>query len=153
ILYFLFQSIVQLAQGFLLGIFMKTLLYRVLALLVLNIVIMLCDTLVDMYYRSWISAVKEVDIGLDGGCDKPLRLADMLLYSWEGGLDVCVDLTGSSPLTQTEMDNFVPGCAVIDDAQCKRVKYMPICAAIGYEFLPFSFSFLGELEEDAVTFF
>ncbi|GKA47394.1 hypothetical protein Tco_0740277 [Tanacetum coccineum] len=110
---------------------------------------MLCDTLVDMYYRSWISAVKEVDIGLDGGCDKPLRLADMLLYSWEGGLDVCVDLTGSSPLTQTEMDNFVPGCAVIHDAQCKRVKYMPICAAIGYGFLPFSFSFLGELEEDA----
>ncbi|GKB98829.1 hypothetical protein Tco_0984966 [Tanacetum coccineum] len=114
---------------------------------------MLCDTLVDMYYRSWISAVKKVDIGLDEGCDKPLRLADMLLYSWEGGLDVCVDLTGSSPLTQTEMDNFVPGCAVIHDAQCKRVKYMPICAAIGYGFLPFSFSFLGELEEDAVTFF
>ncbi|GJT86258.1 hypothetical protein Tco_1067975 [Tanacetum coccineum] len=42
---------------------------------------------------------KEVDIGLDGGCDKPLRLADMLLYSWDTGLDVCVDVTGSMPLT------------------------------------------------------
>ncbi|GKA53128.1 putative reverse transcriptase domain-containing protein [Tanacetum coccineum] len=60
---------------------------------------------------------KEVDIGLDEGCDKPLRPADMLLYSWDEGLDVCVDLTGSSPLTQTGMADFVPGRAVIDVAQ------------------------------------
>ncbi|GJW74220.1 hypothetical protein Tco_0133590 [Tanacetum coccineum] len=67
------------------------------------------------------------------------------------GLDVCVDLTGSSPLTQIEMADFVPSRAVIDVAQRKRVKYMAKCAAIGYEFLPFSFSSLGELEDDAVT--
>nr|GEX77208.1 hypothetical protein [Tanacetum cinerariifolium] len=41
---------------------------------------------------------------------------DMLLYSWDGGPDVCVDLTGSSPLTQTGMADFVPGRAVIDVA-------------------------------------
>ncbi|GKF23955.1 hypothetical protein Tco_0076277, partial [Tanacetum coccineum] len=75
-----------------------------------------CDTLVDICYRSEISAGKEVDIGLDGGRDKPLRPADVLLYSWDGGLDVCVDLTGSSPLTQTGMVDFVPGRAVIDAA-------------------------------------
>ncbi|GKE11358.1 hypothetical protein Tco_1414909, partial [Tanacetum coccineum] len=63
---------------------------------------------------------KEVDIGLDGRRDKPLRPADMLLYSWDGGLGVCVDLTGSSPLTQTGMVDFVPGRAVIDVAQSKR---------------------------------
>ncbi|GKB17014.1 hypothetical protein Tco_0850937 [Tanacetum coccineum] len=90
-----------------------------------------------------ISVGKEVDIGLDGRCDKPLRPANMLLYSWDGGLDVCVDLTGSSPLKQTEMTDFVLGRVVIDDAQRKRVKYMSKCAAIGYEFLPFSFSSLG----------
>ncbi|GJT52464.1 hypothetical protein Tco_0978621 [Tanacetum coccineum] len=44
------------------------------------------DTLVDICYRFGISAGKEVDIGLDGGRDKPLRPADMLLYSWDGGL-------------------------------------------------------------------
>ncbi|GKE00924.1 hypothetical protein Tco_1388907 [Tanacetum coccineum] len=44
----------------------------------------------------------------------------MLLYSWEGGLDVCVDLAGFSPLTQTGMTDFVPGRAVIDVAQRKR---------------------------------
>ncbi|GKB70886.1 reverse transcriptase domain-containing protein [Tanacetum coccineum] len=67
------------------------------------------------------------------------------------GLDVCVDLTGSSPLTQTGMVDFVPGRAMIDAAQRKRGKYIAKCAAIGYGFLPFSFSSLGELEADDVT--
>ncbi|GJV24689.1 hypothetical protein Tco_1377384 [Tanacetum coccineum] len=67
------------------------------------------------------------------------------------GLDVCVDLTGSSPLTQTGMADFVPGQAMIDVAERKRGKYMAKCAAIGYGFLPFSFSSLEELEADAVT--
>ncbi|GKE47265.1 hypothetical protein Tco_1478523 [Tanacetum coccineum] len=98
-----------------------------------------------------ISAGKEVDIGLGRGCDKPLCPADMLLYSWDVRLDMCVDLTGSLPLTQTGMVDFVPGYAVIDAAHRKRVKYEAKCADIGYGFLPFSFSSLGELEKDAVT--
>ncbi|GKA31015.1 hypothetical protein Tco_0717320 [Tanacetum coccineum] len=109
------------------------------------------DTLVNICYRSWYSVGKEVDIMLDRGCDKPLRPTNMLLYSWDKGLDVCVDLTGSSPLTQTGMADFVPDRAVIDVAQRKRGKNMAKCAAIGYGFLPFSFSSLGELEADAVT--
>ncbi|GJX72894.1 hypothetical protein Tco_0934403 [Tanacetum coccineum] len=75
----------------------------------------------------------------------------MLLYSWDGDHDVCVDLTGSSPLTQSEMADFVLGRAVIDATQRKRIKYMAKCVAIGYEFLPFYISSLGELEEDAAT--
>nr|GEW80090.1 hypothetical protein [Tanacetum cinerariifolium] len=71
---------------------------------------------------------------------------------WDGGLDVCVDLTGSSPLTQTGMVDLIPDRAVIDAAQRKRGKYMAKCTTIGYGFLPFSFSSLGELEADAVTF-
>ncbi|GJU74706.1 hypothetical protein Tco_1266111 [Tanacetum coccineum] len=74
----------------------------------------------------------------------------ILLYSWDGGLDVCVNVTGSSPLTQTGMVDFVTDQAIIDAAQRKRGKYMDKCAAIGYRFLPFSFSSLGELEADAV---
>ncbi|GJU81397.1 hypothetical protein Tco_1283762 [Tanacetum coccineum] len=109
------------------------------------------DTLVDICYRSGISVGKEVDIELDGGCDKQLRPVDMLLYSWDRGLDVCVDLTGSAPLTQTRIADFILGRAVIDVAQRKRGNYMAKCAAIGYGFLPFSFSSLGGLEADAVT--
>nr|GFD39290.1 auxilin-like protein [Tanacetum cinerariifolium] len=80
-----------------------------------------------------ISTCKEVDICLGGGYDKALRPADMLFYSWDGGLDVCVD-SGSSPLTETGMADFVLGRAVIDAAQRKRGKYMAKCAAIGYGF-------------------
>ena len=109
------------------------------------------DTLVDICYHSGISASKEVDIGLDGGRDKPLRPADMLLYSWDVGRDVCVDLTGSSPLTQTDMVDFVSGRAMTEAAQRKRVKYEAKCADIGYGFLPFSFSSFEELEKHAAT--
>nr|GEX71514.1 hypothetical protein [Tanacetum cinerariifolium] len=65
----------------------------------------------------------EVDIGLDEGRDKPLHPTDMFLYSWDGGLNVCLDLTGSSPLTQTGTVDFVSGRAAIEVAQRKRVKY------------------------------
>ncbi|GJT73683.1 hypothetical protein Tco_1032969 [Tanacetum coccineum] len=70
---------------------------------------------------------------------------------WDLGLDVCVDLTGSSPLTQTEMACFALGRAVINATKRKRVKYEAKCADIGYGFLPFSFSSFGELEKDAMT--
>nr|GEW02446.1 hypothetical protein [Tanacetum cinerariifolium] len=84
------------------------------------------NTIIDICFRLRISVGKVVDIGLDEGCDKPLRPTYMLLYSWDGGLDVCVDLIGSLPLTQTGMADFVSGRAVIDVEQ-------------------------WELEEDAVT--
>ncbi|GKB00469.1 hypothetical protein Tco_0828462 [Tanacetum coccineum] len=80
------------------------------------------DTLVDICFWSRISAGKEVDIGL-----------------------------GLSPLTQTGIIDFVPGHAVIEAAQRKRIKYEDKCADIGYGFLPFSISSFGELEKDAVT--
>ncbi|GJR46042.1 putative reverse transcriptase domain-containing protein [Tanacetum coccineum] len=108
------------------------------------------DTLVDICYRSGISSGKEVT-WLGGEHDKSLRPADVLLYSWDVGRDVCVDLTGSSPLTQTGMVDFVPGRAVTEAAQRKGVKYEAKCADIGYGFLSFSFSSFEELEKDAVT--
>ncbi|GKD88233.1 hypothetical protein Tco_1363740 [Tanacetum coccineum] len=85
------------------------------------------------------------------GLLQALRLADMLLYSWKGGLDVCVDLIGSSP--QTGMVDFVLGRAVIDVAQRKRGKYMAKYADIGYCFLHFSFFSFWELEKDAATLY
>nr|GFB91753.1 hypothetical protein [Tanacetum cinerariifolium]GFB92678.1 hypothetical protein [Tanacetum cinerariifolium] len=71
----------------------------------------------------------------------------MLLYSWDEGLDVCVDLTRSSSLTQTGMVYFVPGRAVIDAAHRKRVKYEAKCADIGYGFLPFFIFFALGIRE------
>ncbi|GJZ82274.1 hypothetical protein Tco_0647447 [Tanacetum coccineum] len=83
--------------------------------------------------------------------DKALRPADILLYSWDGGLDVCVDLTGSSPLTRTGMTILRTESRGLTAAQRNVVSKWIKCAAIGYGFLPFSFSSLGELEANAVT--
>ena len=51
------------------------------------------DSLLDICFRSGLSVRKEVDIGLRDEQDHPLRPTDLLLYSWERGRDVCVDLT------------------------------------------------------------
>ncbi|GJU35118.1 hypothetical protein Tco_1183472 [Tanacetum coccineum] len=98
-----------------------------------------------------ISIGKEVDTRLGGGRDKTLCAADMLLYSWDRGLDVCVDLKGSSHLTQTGMVVFLSGHAVIDATHRERVKYEAKCVDIRYSFLPLLFSSLGELEKDSVA--
>nr|GEW22733.1 hypothetical protein [Tanacetum cinerariifolium] len=63
------------------------------------------DTRVDICFCSGILAGKEVDIGLDGGCNKPFCQAYMLLYLWDGGLDVCIDLSGFSPLAAVQNPN------------------------------------------------
>ncbi|KAL6511201.1 hypothetical protein OROHE_020570 [Orobanche hederae] len=109
------------------------------------------NTLLDVCFRSDISAGKEVDIGLRDGSDRCLRPADLLLYAWDRGRDVCVDLTGSSPLTRSGMLDFVPGQVVAQAAKRKCVKYRDLCAAKGYGFLPFSFSTIGELDSDAAA--
>ncbi|GKE35011.1 hypothetical protein Tco_1454333 [Tanacetum coccineum] len=79
-----------------------------------------------------------------------LRGIFMVTMLISAGKEVDIGL-GSSPLTQTGIINFVPGHAVIEASQRKRVKYEDKCANIGYGFLPFSISSFGELEKDAVT--
>ncbi|XP_056692361.1 uncharacterized protein [Spinacia oleracea] len=95
--------------------------------------------------------IREVDVGLTSESDGALRPADILLYSWDGGLDVCVDLTGSSPMTQSWLSGFVPGRVVAVATQRKQDKYAARCRALGYGFFPFSFSSFGELEKGAVS--
>ncbi|GJS86918.1 hypothetical protein Tco_0769554 [Tanacetum coccineum] len=56
---------------------------------------------------------------------------------------------GSSLLTQRGIVDLLSGHAMIDATHHKRVKYEAKCSSIGYGFLPFSFSSLGELENDA----
>ncbi|GKB19345.1 hypothetical protein Tco_0853268 [Tanacetum coccineum] len=120
--YFMFRSRSQLAPGFLLGIHMETMVYRVHVSMLSNINILLCVITLLTYAILRISTGKEVDIELRGGSDKPLRPADMLLYSWDEALDLCVDLIEYSPLTQIWMTDFVYGCAMTDEAQRKTCQ-------------------------------
>nr|GEY13165.1 F-box domain, phloem protein 2-like protein [Tanacetum cinerariifolium] len=118
-LYFLSRSRALLALGLLRGIFMETMLYHVLVLLVSNIDIynIVRDTLVDICFRSEISTGKEVNIGLGGGRDKPLRPVDMLLYSWGVRLDVCVDLTGCRVFAKGEWWKSWGVCGVMESGR------------------------------------
>nr|GEW05112.1 hypothetical protein [Tanacetum cinerariifolium] len=68
-------------ERFLLGIFMETIVSCVGIIGIKHRHNIVRDTLVDICYWSGISASKEIDIGLERGHDKPLRLADMILYS------------------------------------------------------------------------
>nr|GEY67442.1 hypothetical protein [Tanacetum cinerariifolium] len=103
----------------------------------------------DIYEDHAVSCadiIGKVDIGLGGRGDKPSRPTDMLLYSWEGGLDVCVDLTESSPLMQNGLINFVPVRVVMDAAHRKCVKYEAKCVNIWFSSL-FIFFAWGIREE------
>ncbi|GJR22223.1 zinc finger, CCHC-type containing protein [Tanacetum coccineum] len=67
-------------------------------------------------------------------------------------VDICyLSRISAGKEVDIRMADFLLDRAMIDVAQRKRGKYMAKCAAIGYGYLPFSFSFLGELEPDAVT--
>ncbi|GKC57739.1 hypothetical protein Tco_1085337 [Tanacetum coccineum] len=55
------------------------------------------DNLINICFSLGVSARKEVDIGLGGEHDKPLRPKDMLLYSGDEGLDVGLDVIGFTP--------------------------------------------------------
>ncbi|GJS21711.1 hypothetical protein Tco_0450343 [Tanacetum coccineum] len=78
------------------------------------------DTLVDICYRSGISSGKEVDIGLGGGSDKSLRPADVLLYSWDVGRDVCVDLDRKKTNKDEgdELDNIKTDGGLLEYCEC-----------------------------------
>ncbi|GJZ79685.1 hypothetical protein Tco_0644522 [Tanacetum coccineum] len=107
-------------------------------------------TLFDICFLSGISTGKEIDLGLGSS---PLTQTEMI--DFVSGCAV-IEATlckrvESSPLTQTGKADLAPGRAVIDAAQCKHVKHEAKCATIVYRFLPFSFSSLGELREDAVS--
>nr|GEW05419.1 hypothetical protein [Tanacetum cinerariifolium]GEY12457.1 hypothetical protein [Tanacetum cinerariifolium] len=111
------------------------------------------DTLIDICYRSGISAGKEIDIGLDE--EDAVTLLKVFMGDIYGDhamscagivgikhrqnvvrdtfVDICYRSgisSGSSSLTQTGMVDFVPGCAVTEAAQHKCVKYEAKCADI-----------------------
>ncbi|GJX05943.1 hypothetical protein Tco_0193875 [Tanacetum coccineum] len=103
---------------------METMMYRVLVYIIVikhrhNVG---HDTLVDICFRSGISAgQRQLISGLVTGVTNPhvqliccsTRVTKGLIY---------VDLTGSSPLMQIGMTDFMPGRVVIDASQRKRVN-------------------------------
>jgi hypothetical protein len=80
------------------------------------------------------------------------RRADLVIYDWEGGKDLHIDVVGSSPLSMSSREAFVPGKAMQKGVARKLVSYREILRAqpAGVEFLPFSFETMGGLHADAL---
>lgn len=81
-----------------------------------------------------------------------LKPADILVYNWEDGKDVCFDVTGASPFMSAKTRTFTLGHAISATFTRKCTKYLDKCVAHGYDFGVLAFSILGELGVDTIAF-
>ena len=80
------------------------------------------------------------------------RRPDLVLFDWDNGRDLYVDVVGSSPLAQSYREYYVPGGAVTRAAAHKMAFYRPVLAhqpsRVAFE--PFAFDCFGGLHSVAV---
>lgn len=107
------------------------------------------DVLADMCYKAGVAVRKEATLGFlsDGSSSRP---ADIMVYNWENGKDICFDVTVVSRITSS--GNFVPGQAISAAITRKRNKYLAKCASHRYEFGVLPASTLDELSDDVIVF-
>lgn len=110
------------------------------------------DVLADICYKAGVVARKEVSLGLVSNDNKELRPADIMVYNWEDGRDVCMDVTGVSPFTSARTRNFAPGHAISAAVTRKNNKYLDKCTSHNYGFVVLAFSTFGELSADIISF-
>ncbi|KAL5730364.1 hypothetical protein ACHQM5_003194 [Ranunculus cassubicifolius] len=108
------------------------------------------DVLTDICGRVGIVVRKEAPLGFLNEEGKGLRPADLLLYSWDQGKDVCLDVTGVSPFAGGGVNSYVPGKALDNATKLKKRKYEDKCFKHGYRFATFAFTIFGEFGEDAL---
>lgn len=81
-----------------------------------------------------------------------MKPADVLVYNWEDGKDVCFDVTVVSPFTSARTRNYTPGHAISSAVSRKCTKYLDKCLSHGYGFNVLAFTTFYELGEDAIIF-
>ncbi|GKB08526.1 hypothetical protein Tco_0836838 [Tanacetum coccineum] len=108
------------------------------------------DILVDICSKVGIMVRKEAPIGFLSEDGRDLPPADLLLFNWIQGKDVCLDVTCISPFTGTGVNSWAPGVALHNAVEKKKRKYATKCADNGYKFIPFAFSTFGEFDKDAL---
>nr|GEV98996.1 putative reverse transcriptase domain-containing protein [Tanacetum cinerariifolium] len=108
------------------------------------------DILVDICSKVGIMVRKEAPMGFLSHDGKDLRPADLLLFNWLQGKDVCLDVTGIYPFAGTGANSWAPGVALHNAVEKKKRKYASICVNNGYKFIPFAFSTFGEFDTEAL---
>lgn len=82
-------------------------------------------------------AKKEADLGFmsnEQGC--ALCLADILVFNWDNGRDVCMDVNGVSPFTRGGSRTFQSGLALSNAITRKNKKYPEKWLSHGYGLVP-----------------
>ncbi|MFS7925874.1 putative exostosin [Helianthus anomalus] len=75
-----------------------------------------------------------------------------ILFLWERGKHVCIDLIGVSPLVGLRDHGFVAGQAITKGGAGKVVKHEKACIENQHVLVPFAFDTFGALAPDAVRF-
>lgn len=110
------------------------------------------DVLSDICLRAGMHALKEVDLGFLSTGGDALRPADILIYNWDMGRNVCLDVTGISHFTGGGVNTFLPGQVVCNAVSRKRNKYLDKCTTHGYGFGTITFTMLRELGDETLNF-
>ncbi|XP_026416496.1 uncharacterized protein LOC113311927 [Papaver somniferum] len=113
---------------------------------------MVRDLISEICYKASIPAQEEVSLGFLSNNDNDLKLADILVHSWEDGKDACFDITGVSPFTGARTRMFTPGQAITAAVTRKNNKYLDKCISNGCGFGVLAFTTLEELSCDFIVF-
>jgi len=79
-----------------------------------------------------------------------LRPTGVMVYGWEGGKHVCVDLTGVSPLVGLGVGPFTVGQEALKAASSKAAKHEKACSNNQHAFIRFAFDTFGFLAPQVV---
>lgn len=83
---------------------------------------------------------------------KDLRQADLLLFNFSGK-EACVYVTRGSPFADTGVSSWAPSASLANVAGTKRKKCSTKCEENRFKFIPFVFSFIGELGEERLVYY
>lgn len=83
----------------------------------------------DICYWCGVAAWEEVSLGFWPENNNRLKPADLLIYNWENGQDICLDVTQVSPFYGGGIHTFTPGKAISAAVTRKRNKYLDKCTS------------------------
>lgn len=84
------------------------------------------DLFADLCYKAGVAARKEAVFGCLSNKANAQRPANILIYNWENGRDVCFDVTSVSPFAGSGYRNFTFGHAIAAAITANEINTLPV---------------------------
>ena len=97
------------------------------------------DIFVDICCKAGVFVRKEAPLGFLSEARKDFKPADLLMFNWLHGKDVCMDVTRGSPFVSIRVSSLVTGTSLANTTERKRKKYTGKCEENGYKSIQFAF--------------